>query len=158
MAGGYLGNRVYPPPIKKSTKITMKCKYIKNDGSPCKGFAVKDSDYCWAHTPDIDNKEKQYSRYRGGVNRHSSAKVKLPKIVLSNMQDIPAFLVTTIKRMDAGEIEIRLGTAIGYLSNVLMKSYELTDLEPRIEKVENYIKENFKGEITNDYTVVEEED
>ncbi len=135
----------------------MKCKHIKDDGSPCKGFAVKDSNYCWAHTPDINNKEKQYSRYRGGVNRHSRAKTAIPKIVLNTMRDIPAFLVCTIDRMNSGAIDVRLGTAIGYLSNVLMKSYELSDLERRVENVENYIKENLKGELSDDYKVAEKE-
>lgn len=131
----------------------MKCRYLKLDGSACKANAMKDSDFCWMHSPHIDEIEKQHSRYRGGVNRHIPEKTELPEVVLKNLNDIPPMLVDTIQHLRRGAIDVRLGTAIGYLSNVLMKSYELTDLEPRIEKVEQYIKENLEGEIPDDYKV-----
>ncbi len=47
-------------------------------------------------------------------------------------------------------MDVRLGTAIGYLSNVLLKSYEVADLEGRIEKVEKYMHMHFNMEEIDD--------
>jgi hypothetical protein len=59
------------------------------------------------------------------------------------MQDVPAFLIDTMNNLRSGNMGIRLGTALGYLSGMLMKSFEVADLEVRIERMEKYMKENF---------------
>ncbi len=128
----------------------MKCKYKKSNGSACKGFAVKNSDFCWAHTPKIDDKEKQYSRYRGGVNRHAPVLTNLPEIIVKDSRDIPLLLSDTIYHLRHGKMDVRLGTAIGYVSNILLRSFEVADLEVRIEKIEDYMHKHFNPEELND--------
>jgi hypothetical protein len=121
----------------------MKCKHIKSDGIECNANAIKDTDFCWFHSPMVDNREKQYSRYMGGKNRHIPVKIGLPEVIINDSRDVPPLLVDTIRHLRSGEIDVRLGTAIGYLSNVLLKSYEVADLEVRIIKMEKYMNENF---------------
>jgi hypothetical protein len=130
--------------IKKTKK--MRCRFIKG------------SDYCWRHSNIIAEHEKKSASALGGANRRIYFPTNLPEVVLKSMSDIPPMLVDTIQHLRKGAIDVRLGTAIGYLSNVLMKSYEITDLEQRVEKVENYIKGNLKGELTDDYEVTSAED
>jgi hypothetical protein len=124
----------------------MKCKHIKSNGEQCKSNAMKDSSYCWTHSPEISIHEKKLGASKGGKNKYNLTPVSLPQIIINDSRDVPPLLVDTIQRLRCGEIDIRLGTAIGYLSNVLLKSYEVSDLEGRIEKMENFVDENFKEE------------
>lgn len=143
--------------MSKKSK-NMKCRFIKSDNIQCSAFAIEGSDYCWRHSPVVAEYEKKSASALGGTNRRVYFPTNLPEVVLKNMRDIPPMLVDTLQHLRRGAIDVRLGTAIGYLSNVLMKSYELTDLERRVENVENYIKENLKGELTDGYQVAEKED
>ena len=123
----------------------MKCKQIKLDGSACKARAIGNSGFCWFHSPRINNIERQYSRYMGGKNRHIPAViVKLPDISIKGPLDVPPLLLDTIRHLRRGEINVRLSTALCYLSNVLLKSYE-PELEARIEKMEKFLKEYVTG-------------
>ncbi len=131
----------------------MQCRHIKDDKTQCKGFAIKGSDYCWRHSSAVKDYDKKSASALGGSGRRLYMPVTLPEIVIKDMQDIPHMLVDTLGYLRRGEMDIRLGTAIGYITNILMKSYELADLEPRIEKIEKYIAGNLKGEITDDYKI-----
>lgn len=124
----------------------MKCKHIKSNGEQCKSSAMKNSRYCWTHSPEISIHEKKLGASKGGKNKFKLAPLNLPQIIISDTRDIPPLLVDTIQHMRSGEIDVRLGTAIGYLSNILLKSYEVAGLESRIEKMEKFIKTNFKEE------------
>jgi len=81
----------------------------------------------------------------GGKNRHIPAViVKLPDISIKGPLDVPPLLLDTIRHLRRGEINVRLSTALCYLSNVLLKSYE-PELEARIEKMEKFLKEYVTG-------------
>jgi hypothetical protein len=118
----------------------MQCKYTKSDGSRCRGFTVSGSDYCWRHSSVVKDFEKKSASSRGGRNR-SLIPVNLPQIIINDTRDIPPLLVDTIQHLRSGEIDVRLGTAVGYLSNILLKSYEVADIENRMEKIEKFIDE-----------------
>lgn len=126
--------------------MKTRCTHIKADGLKCRAYAMKNSEFCWLHSPKVEDEVKVYLRFIGGKNSHFSAPVSLPEIMISDTRDIPPLLVDTIQHMRSGEIDVRLGTAIGYLSNILLKSYEVAGLESRIEKMEKFIKTNFKEE------------
>jgi hypothetical protein len=121
----------------------MKCKHIKNDGSACKARVVRGTNYCWFHSPGVNEIRKQHARYKGGINRHRPAVfVKLPEIKINGPRDLPLLLSDTYGHMNSGAIDVRLGTAICYLTNILLKAYE-PELEARIEKMEKFVEENF---------------
>lgn len=123
----------------------MKCKHIKIDGSRCRASALRGTVYCWFHSPGVNEIRKQYTRYKGGVNRHTPAVfTKLPEIKINGPRDLPPLLVDTCEHIKSGAIDVRLGTAICYLTNILLKAYE-PELEARIEKMEIFVGENFSG-------------
>jgi len=39
------------------------CKYVKEDGSPCLGFKIKGSDYCYSHSSK-EERIKRNIKYR----------------------------------------------------------------------------------------------
>ena len=126
----------------------MKCIFTKPNGEKCKSNAMRNSRYCWTHSPEISDAEKKFCASKGG--RHKLTLLNLPEIIVKDSRDIPPLLVDTIYHLRHGKMDVRLGTAIGYLSNVLLKSYEVADLEGRIEKVEKYMHMHFNMEEIDD--------
>jgi hypothetical protein len=121
----------------------MKCSFIKSDGNKCNAFAIKGSNYCWIHSPEVSESAKSSARLLGGINRQVQIPVNLAELAIKDTRDIPPMLVDTLLHLRKGEMDIRLGTAIGYISNILMRSYELADIENRMEKIEKFIDEKF---------------
>lgn len=102
---------------------------------------MKNSKYCWTHSPEISIHEKKLGSSKGGKNKFGLTPVNLPQIIINDTRDIPPLLVDTIQHLRKGEIDVRLGTVVGYLSNILLKSYEVADIENRMEKIEKFIDE-----------------
>jgi hypothetical protein len=119
----------------------MKCSFIKSDGNKCKAFAMKNSNYCWIHSPEVSEQAKSSARLLGGINRQVQIPANLAEMAIKDTRDIPPLLVDTLFHIRRGEMDIRLGTAIGYLTNILMRSYELAEIENRMEKIEKFIDE-----------------
>jgi len=125
----------------------MKCSFIKSDGNKCNAYAVRNSNYCWIHSPEVSETVKSNARLLGGINRQVQIPVNLPEMVINDTRDIPPLLVDTLFHLRKGEMDIRLGTAIGYISNILLKSYEVAEIENRMEKIEKFIDEKFVKKI-----------
>ena len=104
---------------------------------------MKNSRYCWTHSPEISIHEKRLGSSRGGKNKFRTETLYLPQIIINATRDLPPLLVDTIQHLRSREIDVRLGTSIGYLSNILLKSYEVADIENRMEKIEKFIDEKF---------------
>lgn len=75
---------------------------------------------------------------------------KLPKdrttalvepITVSNPSDVTNLLTETINNVRAGLIDVKLANCVGYLSNFLLKSLELSSLENRLESIERIVLE-----------------
>ena len=115
----------------------MKCKHIKTDGSQCNSYAMKNNNYCWRHSPDIPDDVKLHSLKQGGKGGNRRLIINLPELKIENSGDLPPFLVETIRSVRAGLIDTRTGSVIGYLTSILLRSYELSNLEERIEKLES---------------------
>ena len=126
----------------------MKCKYFKSDGTPCGGYASKGSEYCYRHSPEISELSKKHASSIGG--RHKLTPLNLPEIIVKDSRDIPLLLADTIYNLRRGKMDVRLGTAIGYVSNILLRSFETADLEVRIEKIEDFMHKHFNPEELND--------
>ena len=114
----------------------MKCSHIKSDGEKCTSYAVKGGTFCWRHSPDITHEEKLEASKKGGDNRSKKIIINLPDLRIENSKDLPPFLIDTIRGVRGGVIDSRIGSVIGYLSSILLRSYEVSNLEERIEHLE----------------------
>jgi hypothetical protein len=124
----------------------MKCNFIKSDGKKCNANALNGSSCCWYHSPEISEEKKKLVSSNGGKANGYEVCIDLKPISISKMQDIPVLLIDTIHNLRSGYMGIRLGTAIGYLAGMLLKSFEVAELEVQIEKLEKYAEENFDTE------------
>jgi hypothetical protein len=119
----------------------MKCEFIKPDGQKCEAYAVKDSEFCYFHNPDIDDEEKREAQSNGGKTKALTLKEALPPLALGKPSDAVLLIADTISRVRAGTLDIRTANCLGFLSDKLLKAFEVSQLNDRVEVIERVILE-----------------
>lgn len=104
----------------------MKCTHIKDNGKPCGANAMKGARFCYLHNPAVSTEEKTEARSRGGLKRGVILGQPLPEIALDQPADTVKILQDTIRRVRAGELDVRIANSIGILSGQLLKAFEVT--------------------------------
>ena len=114
-----------------------RCRQIKHNGDQCESQAITDREFCFTHSPEVENKRTE-ARQRGGQNGKKYPDEPISqetKIV--NMQDVIDVLSDTINRVRMQNMSPQKANCIGYLLNVAVKAIEKKDLEARIEHLES---------------------
>ncbi len=119
----------------------MQCSFIKPDGTQCNANAMSGLDYCYTHNPDISNEEKREAKQRGGQNRAVAIREPLPPLAIAEPNDAVLLIVDTINRVRAGELDIRVANCLGFLTDKLLKAFEVSKLNDRVEIIERVILE-----------------
>jgi hypothetical protein len=119
----------------------MKCDFIKPDGEKCEAYAVKDTEFCYFHNPDIDDEEKREAQSNGGKTKALILKEALPELIISKPSDAVLLVADTISRVRAGTLDIRTANCLGFLSDKLLKAFEVSQLNDRVEVIERVILE-----------------
>jgi DNA primase large subunit len=117
--------------------MATNCAHIKADTTPCGGYAVAGSRFCFAHDPAQEEK-RTAARRRGG----EAGKIEpLPSSTLTirTMSDVLELIETTINDVRAGRVDVKIANAIGYLANVSVKVIQQTDIEARLEALESVL-------------------
>ena len=115
----------------------MNCIVIKSNGEPCKMHALEGSDYCWAHSPHISAQVKKAACSKGGSLRIPDQSLVKQDLPLATTKDISALLADTVMNLRKGVFSARVSTAIGYLSFIMVRTIELTEVEKHLEELEN---------------------
>jgi hypothetical protein len=115
------------------------CRHTKPDGSRCRANGRTGSGLCFAHDPALRSK-RDAARRAGGRKR--AAKVMAlppdtPDLPLASMADVASLLAVTINQTRRGELDPRVANSLGYLGSVLVKALEQSDLERRIQALED---------------------
>ena len=116
-----------------------KCIFIKSNGKECRANAMRESQYCFSHNPDMEE-ERMSAVSRGGSSPRRNYK-PLPPVKIGDTKDVVNLLSTTISEVRAGSIELRVANCIGYLSGHLIKAFEISGLEERLAKLERIISQ-----------------
>lgn len=119
----------------------MKCNHIKENGETCEAYAVKDSEFCYFHNPDISDEDKREAQSNGGKTKALTLKEALPELALSKPSDAVLLITDTISRVRAGTLDIRTANCLGFLSDKLLKAFEVSQLDDRMEVIERIILE-----------------
>ncbi len=132
----------------------MQCKFKKTDGVVCKAFSLTGSDYCYWHSPDIDENKKRNARSKGGkLNQHIPVSNREAKpINLKNVQDVVELLSETINAVraelhatDSLTSKIKIANSIAFLSGHIINAMEKSDLQKRLEEIEEHVQQMNKG-------------
>jgi len=119
----------------------MKCVYVKEGGIDCNANSMTDSDYCYLHNPEIPEESKRQAQAKGGEARSLTLEKPLPDLPLETPSDAITLVADTIKRVRAGELDIKTANCIGFLSDKLLKAFEVARLNDKVEYIERVILE-----------------
>jgi len=119
----------------------MQCKEIKKDGTQCNANAMSGLDYCYTHNPDISDEEKREAKQRGGQARALTITNPLPVLPINEPNDAVLLITDTIHRVRSGELDIKTANCLGFLSDKLLKAFEVAKLNDRVEIIERVILE-----------------
>jgi len=123
----------------------MRCSFTKPDEKQCNANAMSEADYCYTHNPDISDEEKREAKQRGGQNRAVAISEPLPPLAIAEPNDAVLLIVDTINRVRAGELDIRVANCLGFLTDKLLKAFEVSKLNDRVEIIERVILEKKTG-------------
>jgi len=114
----------------------MKCKATRSDNMKCQANAMHDSHYCFRHSKDMEAKATQASSNGGKAKRQylclgNPMKIKTP-------EDIKKLMARSINKLWSGEMPAgNPAGALGYLAKIFLEAYEKSELEIRMEAIEN---------------------
>jgi hypothetical protein len=105
--------------------MMSRCIALRKDGQPCAATALQSSQYCLFHSPEHQH-QVHHGRRQGGitVRRQRVLSADAADVMLQAAGDVTALLALTMSRLQRGEIEPKIATAIGYLSAVALNSLE----------------------------------
>lgn len=102
-----------------------KCKFILQNGEQCQAWALRDRDFCFSHD-DSSREAKIEAVRKGGLVKEIEIKIPLQKIEVDAPRDVIYLLARIIEEVRSGQIDVRVASALGYLSGVLLKAFEVS--------------------------------
>lgn len=131
----------------QDNKVQKKCNFQRENGTYCNSFAMKNSDYCFQHNPAISDEEKREAKSKGG-----KSKVLIPvelqrkgNITLRTASDVRRFYQKLVNDVMKGELDLRIATGVSYILSGLLKAIEMTEIETKINNIENLLTEKLNN-------------
>ena len=124
--------------------MSKPCTFRKLNGNQCRAIAMTGYDYCYFHAPD-KQPDRIKAAQRGGKANGKNTSV-MPYREINSPQDVMHLLGETINSIRSGELELKVGTQIGYLSNIWLNAYEVSVLEQRVSAMAEVLAQ--KGLLT----------
>lgn len=115
-----------------------RCKAVNRKGEPCGAPPLDGSDFCYWHDPSKADARRR-SRAKGGHARHGQT-VKPPSgqqpVTIETAADVLPVLERAINDTLALQNSISRARALGYLCGQVVKAFEVTELQQRVEALE----------------------
>ena len=124
-------------------KQKKRCIFVKENGSQCGSYAMKESEFCYFHNPGVEA-ERIETKRNGGKQKILVVNDSIPckLIKLENPKQVTKFYSKLINEVMSGQMDLRIATGISYKLNGILKAKELSEFEQRLEDIENKILEN----------------
>ena len=116
------------------------CEKLKSNGQKCRAMAMAGSQHCFFHDPSAAEARKAAQREGGQANGPAVLPADVADVPLHSGKDVAAFLAETINQVRKGRVSPKIASTVGYLSSLLMKALDTTDLEERLAKVEQVLQ------------------
>jgi hypothetical protein len=127
-------------PELEMSEADSTCEKIKSDGQRCRAMAIANSQYCFFHDPTVTETRKAAQRQGGQANGLEVLPADVAGVPLHSGKDVAAFLAETINQVRKGRVSPKVASTVGYLSSLLMKALDTTDLEERLARVEQVLQ------------------
>jgi hypothetical protein len=119
--------------------MPRKCQYRKKDGTPCEADAQSGKNLCVFHDPIQAEKVRRARQAGGRKNRAAIMPANTPHLSLNNGADAVSLLGDTINRIRTGELDPRVANSIGYLCGILLRAFEVNNVEDRLATLETAV-------------------
>lgn len=131
--------------------VNKRCIFIKENGKQCNSIPMKNSAFCYFHNPEMEA-ERLESKRNGGkrkiivVSENVNSKLlnNLP-FKLRNAKQISKFYEMLINETLAGNLDLRVSTGLSYILSGLLKAIEMTEIETKINNIENLLTEKLNN-------------
>lgn len=114
--------------------LDTQCTFIKKNGERCQARKLRDSSYCYFHSTEVVMARAE-ARRRGGLARHGD-KGETGSYVIKSPQDILIILTDAINDTMSLDNSTSRAKAIGYLCQIIIKGFEITEIENRLRALE----------------------
>lgn len=118
----------------------MLCKANTVAGDPCQARPMQGSDYCYLHDPAVSEDEKRDARSRGGKENQITVISPQPPLKLKSARDAVVLLEETINGVRSGELDVKVANCLGFLTDKLLKAYEVAELSDKVEIMERFLE------------------
>src|SRR5260370_30432363 len=142
----------------KSENTTMnssrkpRCSYISKIGASCHAHPDPGKKYGFFHDPE-QKKKPAPARQQAAEIHSQESEIKtalppgLPVIPLQKASDAASLMAETINQLRGGEMDLDAARAIGYLTNLLLRSRKEAALQVAAEPLAETINQFRRGEI-----------
>jgi hypothetical protein len=116
---------------------TSTCRAVKDDGQPYGAPRLRDSEFCFWHSPDHANELAEAQRL-GGLRRRKE-KTVAGAYDLEGLDDVPKIRrLLEIAVLDTLSLEnsVARSRTLAYLAQVALKTLEVGEFEARLEALE----------------------
>jgi len=117
------------------------CNEVLKTGSKCRAPVMRNSKFCFFHNKQISEKHKKEARSLGGKSKIIRIK-NYKKIEIKSISDLKDFLIDVLTGVMNNSIDVRASSGIAYLSNTIIRIFELSDISIRLEKIEKALNNN----------------
>lgn len=118
----------------------MECHAKKIDGKRCKANALHGRNFCFRHDRAVKEKAIEASS-KGGRSRRQYNELGTP-LVLKSPKDIKTLMESAINSLWTGRMPSNNPAGgLGYLAKIFLESYSMSELERRIELMEERMDE-----------------
>jgi hypothetical protein len=117
-----------------------RCIKVLENGKQCNAWVRKGKSYCFSHDPESHD-AKLLATKKGGLAQAVVIKTPLEPVVINTPKDVVVLLTMTVNELREGRMDYRVANTISYLSNALLKAFEISELHIKIEQVKSVIVE-----------------
>lgn len=118
--------------------MSVKCEAKTRMGTPCQGYAVNGSEFCFRHDPRLAEERLEASR-KGG-QQGKLAVLPTTRLRLRGLADLPPLLKQLLEWTLTGQVAPPVANACGYLLNTYLKATEAGELAERVARLEQAIE------------------
>jgi hypothetical protein len=124
------------------SRLSMRtCRFVREDGSPCRSAPMKAGDYCFWHSP-THTEEADEARRLGGLRRRKERTVAgaYEFAGLATVSDIRRLLEVAVIDTLSLENSVARSRTLAYLGQTALKCLEVGELEDRLSLLEAAVR------------------
>ena len=127
--------------------VTSGCQGKTVEGEPCRATPISGKKTCMFHDEEMAER-RAAGRREGGRRRSEPRRTLDPSqrmTAVSSLADVRDLLADTINHVRTGQVDPKIANTVGYLASVLVRVFEVGELEERLAAMEAAVRPGRKS-------------